>query len=66
MIIINHAEGTLPRFQESKKLVEAQQKLLAEYYSAKRDLSKSKGAFEHKFHDAKRALEYSQGPSIQR
>jgi uncharacterized coiled-coil DUF342 family protein len=60
VIIINHAEETLPRFQESKKLMEVQHKLLAELYGAKRDLSKSKGAFEHKFHGAKRALENSQ------
>lgn len=59
-MITNHAEETLPRFQESKKFMEAQQKLLAEYYGAKRDLSKGKGAFEHKFHGAKRALENSQ------
>ena len=44
LVIINHAQESLPRFQESRKVMEAHHKFLAE----------------HEFHGAKRALEHSQ------
>ena len=60
LVIINHAQETLPRFQESRKVMEVQHKFLAEYYETRRDATQNKGAFERQFHAAKRALENSQ------
>jgi hypothetical protein len=60
LVIINHAQESLPRFQESRKAMEAHHKFLAELYEARRDATQNKGAFGHKFHGAKRALEHSQ------
>ena len=40
--------------------MEAHHKFLTELYEARRDATQNKGAFEHKFHGAKRALEHSQ------
>src|SRR5947209_13869112 len=60
LAIINHAQETLPKFQESRKVMEVQHKFLAELYETRRDATQNKGAFEHKFHGAKRALENSQ------
>ena len=59
LVIISHAQESLPRFQESRKAMEAHHKFLTELYEARRDATQNKGSFEHKFHDAKRALEHS-------
>jgi hypothetical protein len=60
LVIINHAQEALARFQESKKVMEVQHRFLSDLYDSGRDATQNKEAFEHKFHGAKRTLENSQ------